>query len=292
MTHTKPRFWLSVFVTIVLLSAFAPPTHAAAFRDELDAVTTYWSTVLSPAASFGVIIGMIIDFLYVLAFSLCTLFILLGGVLYILSAGDDSKAALAKKMILYAILGLFVVLGFRVIRDAVVNIYRAAGSEYAEMAAQPFIILITRIGFFFAAIVAITCTVAIIFGGIMYALAAGDEQRAARAKKIILFAIIGLIIAINAGVLTGLVRDVAGDPEGPGVGADPLISLIGRIGIVILAPLALIATAAVIYGGYIYITSGGEEDKARRGKQTITYALIGIFIVLISALIVNLIISL
>ncbi len=151
---------------------------------------------------------------------------------------------------------------------------------------------LTNIIVFVSSFVAIVTAVVILFGGLMYVFSAGDERRAAQAKNIILFAIIGLIIAVNTSIIVGLIQDVAGDPAGPGLGVGPIIELIGQIGIIILAPLALIATGAIVYGGYMYITSAGEEDRARRGKQIIIYALVGVFITLISALIVNVVISL
>ncbi len=48
-----------------------------------------------------------------------------------------------------------------------------------------------------------------------------------------------------------------------------------------------VAVIMVIYGGYQYITSAGNEEKATAGRQTLIYALIGIVIVLLSFVIVN-----
>lgn len=58
--------------------------------------------------------------------------------------------------------------------------------------------------------------------------------------------------------------------------------------------LSLVGTIAVIsllYGGYLYITSEGEEDKAEQAKNIILYSVIGIIIIGVSAIIVNVVIS-
>lgn len=58
--------------------------------------------------------------------------------------------------------------------------------------------------------------------------------------------------------------------------------------------LSLIGTIAVIsllYGGYLYITSQGEEDKAEQAKTIILYSVIGIIIIGISAIVVNVVIN-
>lgn len=48
-----------------------------------------------------------------------------------------------------------------------------------------------------------------------------------------------------------------------------------------------IAVVMVIYGGYQYITSAGNEEKATSGRQTIFYALIGLVIIVLSFVIVS-----
>jgi Type IV secretion system pilin len=45
----------------------------------------------------------------------------------------------------------------------------------------------------------------------------------------------------------------------------------------------------VVYGGFLYITSSGEPDKARNGRTTIINAIVGLFICLSATAIVNLV---
>jgi Type IV secretion system pilin len=51
----------------------------------------------------------------------------------------------------------------------------------------------------------------------------------------------------------------------------------------ILAYLAgVLAVIFVMWGGFKYITSGGDASKAASGRQTLTYALIGVIVIVIS----------
>lgn len=51
--------------------------------------------------------------------------------------------------------------------------------------------------------------------------------------------------------------------------------------------LGLIATLMVIYGGILYVTAAGDTEKVDKGKKVISYALIGIIIILLSFALVN-----
>jgi threonine/homoserine/homoserine lactone efflux protein len=55
--------------------------------------------------------------------------------------------------------------------------------------------------------------------------------------------------------------------------------------------LGIIATVMVIYGGFLYVTSAGEESQTEKGKNILIYAAIGIIIILVSFAIVNALIS-
>ncbi|OGJ48926.1 hypothetical protein A2344_03290 [Candidatus Peregrinibacteria bacterium RIFOXYB12_FULL_41_12] len=54
-----------------------------------------------------------------------------------------------------------------------------------------------------------------------------------------------------------------------------------------LSFLGLVAVVVIIYGGFLYVTAAGEEEKSGKGKKAVMYAIIGIIIVLASYAIVN-----
>jgi PKD repeat protein len=59
----------------------------------------------------------------------------------------------------------------------------------------------------------------------------------------------------------------------------------------VLSFLGLAAVTVIIYGGFLYVTAGGEQERADKGKKSVTYAVIGILLVLISYALVNTIIQ-
>lgn len=73
-------------------------------------------------------------------------------------------------------------------------------------------------------------------------------------------------IKIFSGSLTGLLNNVVG---------------------VALVLIGIIAVMYLIYGGIIYITAGGDADKAGKGRIAITNSIIGIIIVAASFIIYN-----
>lgn len=227
--------------------------------------------------------------------SLAVLAIMFGGIMYVLSGGDERRSSTAKNIIIYAILGMVIAGLARVIAQEVQTVY-TGGNPVATRN------LINNISNFFVGFLAILSALVVVIGGVMYVMSLGDEQRTSRAKRIVFFAVLGLLISGLATLISNIVRQIvspllpAGSPfflgGGPGGAANTVTQLIGNIGIFVLSPLAMIAAAAIIYGGYTYITSAGEEDKARLGKRIILFTLIGIFIILAAALIVNIVVGL
>lgn len=55
----------------------------------------------------------------------------------------------------------------------------------------------------------------------------------------------------------------------------------------VLTFLGIIAVAIVIYGGFLYVTAAGNEEQSTKGKKSITYAVIGILIIIASFALVN-----
>jgi hypothetical protein len=59
----------------------------------------------------------------------------------------------------------------------------------------------------------------------------------------------------------------------------------------LLSLVGTIAVISLIYGGFLYVTSQGEENQTEKAKNIILYSVIGIIIIGISAIVVNVVIS-
>jgi uncharacterized membrane protein YidH (DUF202 family) len=56
---------------------------------------------------------------------------------------------------------------------------------------------------------------------------------------------------------------------------------------ILLGVLLAVTVLFIIIGGYQYVTSAGNESQAKKGRQTLIYAIIGLVLVVLSYVIVN-----
>ena len=82
--------------------------------------------------------------------------------------------------------------------------------------------------------------------------------------------------------------------DNPQTGAIPNVSAQGTLGQNVtniinffLGLLGLIAVAFLIYAGVLMVTAGGEEEQVTKAKKIISYAVVGIVIILLSYTIVT-----
>lgn len=74
-------------------------------------------------------------------------------------------------------------------------------------------------------------------------------------------------------------------------GGNDLVGAITAIVNFLLVLAAIVATIYLILGGVQYIISAGEEDRQEKAKNTILYAIIGLIVIGLSAVIANFVLS-
>lgn len=70
----------------------------------------------------------------------------------------------------------------------------------------------------------------------------------------------------------------AGDNAGLSAASD-LPTIIGRVVSVMLGVLGLVFVILVVYAGFLYLTSNGEEKNVGKAKKLLTQAVIGLVII-------------
>lgn len=129
----------------------------------------------------------------------------------------------------------------------------------------------------------------VIYGGYLYTFSAGDPGKAATAKKTLAQAFIGLAIVMLANVIMGSIRITLAVKTGGKlincanescVNPNTMITSLVNWFITISG---VVSAIFLVYGGISYITSAGDANKAEKGKKMITYSLIGLIIVGLSA---------
>jgi len=92
--------------------------------------------------------------------------------------------------------------------------------------------------------------------------------------------------------ITGNLANTGEGIYGPGgAPANDLPVIIGNIINVVLGFLGVVLVLIVIYGGFKYMTSGGEDKGAKEGKQWIINGIIGLVIVLSAYAIITFVVS-
>ncbi len=76
---------------------------------------------------------------------------------------------------------------------------------------------------------------------------------------------------------------------GSGAGANKVAELVNKVTGWVLGFGASIAVLFVIFGGFQYITAAGNEKQAETAKQTLTWAILGLVVMLLAYVIVKLI---
>ncbi len=76
-----------------------------------------------------------------------------------------------------------------------------------------------------------------------------------------------------------------------GLPTDSPGAFIGRIITWVLGLIGVILIALIVYGGFLYMTSVGNEDQVARAKATLTYAVIGVVVVVVSYILADYILN-
>ncbi len=133
---------------------------------------------------------------------LSVLFIVWGGILMLISMGDDSKTAQAKWAIIYALIGLFGAILSQVFVGFVAKEPLTVGATEMTVIQKAVTFLVNAMNVLFI--------IAIIFAGIRMLLGHGQPEEFTRAKKVIMWAIAGALVVNVARTLVRAVLSVFG----------------------------------------------------------------------------------
>ncbi len=115
-------------------------------------------------------------------------------------------------------------------------------------------------------------------------------------RKRFLSTLLSLAIVVGLGFAStalGIDKDPLGlsYAEGTGLTNQDIRFTIARIINISLSLLGIIVVVIIIYAGFEWMTAGGSEDKVSSAKQRITYAIIGLAIILSAYAITNFVVK-
>lgn len=126
----------------------------------------------------------------------------------------------------------------------------------------------------------------------MYILSAGNESRMNTAKGAITAALIGLTLAIAAPAFLKEIAAILGwtnitDASDTIAGAQTFTQIATKVLDFLLSIVGIIGIIMLVFGGFVYLTSAGDENKAETGKKIVTYAIIAIAVALSALVLVT-----
>ncbi len=167
-----------------------PMTTSVTFSNPLgfNTVEGFLTAVLGEMQSIIVILSII--------------FIVIGGILYITSAGDEGRMKTAKGAVTAAMIGL--ALGIAApsfLKEIGTVLGWGAVSSGPAAGARTLTEIATSVLDFLLSIIGVIGIIMLVIGGIMYMTAAGDENRIDTGKKIVTYAIVGIFVALASLVI-------------------------------------------------------------------------------------------
>ncbi len=177
--------------------ALSIPFFAAGFG--IISLTAHAQGIANPisAESFGQLFQQIMNYFRTIAGTVAVIFIIVGGVMYMLSAGSKDMMERAKKTLIYALAGLAIVTAAPLFLSDIQLVLKGSGgggtSALLTVAMNVLRLLLSIVG--------ILGIIGLIIGAIWMVASAGEESRLEMGKNAIKYAIIGIILAAGALVI-------------------------------------------------------------------------------------------
>jgi type IV secretory pathway VirB2 component (pilin) len=156
------------------------------------------------ANSIEAVLGNIMNYLKGIAGTVAVIFILIGGIMYMVSGGSKETAERAKKTLIFAIAGLAIVLAAPLFYQEIKAVLSGSNPGSALQA------LLMNILKLLLAIVGFLAIISMVIGAIWMLTAVGDEDRYELGKKTAGYSILGLTIALAALIIANQVKALLG----------------------------------------------------------------------------------
>lgn len=215
--------------------------------------------------------------------------IVLSGIRLITSGKQiEEVASKQKENIKWAASGLVVIMVAQVLVKQVLfgesgELFRSeADSQMAAETGRDLALGIANFLSYFAAAIAVLM---IILQGMRLLSAQGKEESVEKAKKTIMWAVLGLILI---GIANVAVFEIFFPDEGSTLpDTQRAAKLIIDITNFISGFIATVAIAMFMYGGYLYVISSGQEDQGEKAKKVFIAAAIGLLLAMGAFALVN-----
>ncbi len=159
------------------------------------------------------VVNSLLDNLRGIVALIAIVFIIIGGVMYMMSSGNEKMIESAKKTITGALIGMAIVLAAPTFLKEIKAILGGSGDEWTDVdKALTIKEIALRVLDFLLSVVGILGIIGLVVGGAFYLTAYGDEDRIETGKKILTASLVGIGIALAALVLVRQIASLMGVP--------------------------------------------------------------------------------
>ena len=128
----------------------------------------------------------------------------------------------------------------------------------------------------------------LVLQGMKYALSSGNEEKTAQARNGIIYAFVGISIALAAGSLVNFTLEEVVQPATTTVGetvdeTGSVVELFADIASYMILITAFISIIVIVVGGLRLLFSEGNSEKARKARNTIIYAVVGLIVTIVAS---------
>lgn len=217
--------------------------------------------------------------------AIAVIWIVISGIRMIAANGDESKITEQKQSILYALLGLGIIL---LLERVITLVYGIPGAERGIATTGPGISEeVLGIVSFVKAIIGAVAMSMIIISGFKTIASQGEEEKITNERKSIVWVVVGIIIIlVNQIIIENLYiqpvdRQIAGNSDAITTSnIENIINLFGTITQFLLGFVGLIAFAMFIFGGATMIVNYGNDEQVGKARKMMVNAVIGIVVIL------------
>ncbi len=191
------------FTKVDCASAGCPGTTSGSGTSGEGTTTSSGATFVNPIkfTTVSAVVNALMTNLRGILVSVAVLFIVIGAIMYILSAGDEKKMTTAKGTITAAMIGLAIALAAPSFLSEIITILggKKDGLDTTTISGAITLraIILNTLNFLLS-VVGILSLIGMVVGGSFYLTAYGDDKKAENGKKIITASVIGIVVALGA----------------------------------------------------------------------------------------------
>ncbi len=149
----------------------------------------------------------------------------------------------------------------------------AQGIENPLPGINSFSDLFNKVLSYFQSIAGIIAVIFIIVGGVMYMISGGSKEMMEKAKKTLIFAIVGLVIVTAAPLF---LQDITLVLKGGGGGGSKLLTVATNVLRLLLSIVGTLGILGLLNSAVIMLVSTGDDKTLTAAKKAFAHACIGI----------------